>query len=85
MVAREWSLTLTRDVVDAGSVGIQLQNAGEDPHNLVVTLEPPVVFPDTPPGGRSDERVSLSPGRYLLFCSLEGHEAAGMSTTLRVE
>jgi uncharacterized cupredoxin-like copper-binding protein len=29
--------------------------------------------------------VSLAPGRYQLWCSLEGHEARGMSVTLRVQ
>ena len=29
--------------------------------------------------------MALDPGRYLLWCSLEFHEAQGMSVTLRVQ
>jgi uncharacterized cupredoxin-like copper-binding protein len=29
--------------------------------------------------------VTQDTGRYLLWCSLAGHEAAGMATTLRVD
>jgi hypothetical protein len=37
--AREFSLTLSRPLVGAGNVRIELRNNGEDPHNLVVSPE----------------------------------------------
>jgi uncharacterized cupredoxin-like copper-binding protein len=40
---------------------------------------------ETGPGQHLRKAVDLPAGRYLLFCSLEGHEAAGMSARLRVE
>jgi hypothetical protein len=90
VAAREWSLTLSRPVVGTGSVTIELRNVGEDPHNLVVSPNdgshaPLAGWPETDPGGVLRQTVSLGTGRYFLFCSLEGHEAAGMSVTLRVE
>jgi hypothetical protein len=88
--AREWSLTLSRPLVGAGSVTVELRNVGEDPHNLVVSPDdgshtPLDTWAETDPGGVVRRSVSLPAGRYLLFCSLEGHEAAGMSARLRVE
>jgi hypothetical protein len=90
VAAREWSLTLSRPVVGAGAVTIELRNLGEDPHNLVVSPDdgshaPVASWAETGPGGVLRQSVTLPAGRYLLFCSLEGHEAAGMSARLRVE
>jgi hypothetical protein len=90
VAAREWSLTLSRPVVGTGSVTIELRNVGEDPHNLLVSPDdgshaPLAGWPETDPGGVLRQSVTLDAGRYLLFCSLEGHEAAGMSVRLRVE
>jgi copper binding plastocyanin/azurin family protein len=88
--AREWSLTLSRPVVGTGSVTVELRNVGEDPHNLVLSPDdgshtPLSEWAETGPGEHLRKAVTLPPGRYLLFCSLEGHEAAGMSARLRVE
>ena len=90
VAAREWSLTLSRPVVGAGSVTVELRNVGEDPHDLVVSPDdgshtPLADWPEMAPGTHLRQTVSLPAGRYLLFCSLEGHEAAGMSVRLRVE
>jgi uncharacterized cupredoxin-like copper-binding protein len=88
VAAREWSLTLSRPVVAAGSVTIELRNVGEDPHDLVLSPEGShdalVNFPETDPGGLSELRVNVAAGRYRLWCSLAGHEAAGMRAALRV-
>jgi hypothetical protein len=40
---------------------------------------------ETGPGELLRQSATLAPGTYLLFCSLEGHESAGMSARLRVE
>jgi uncharacterized cupredoxin-like copper-binding protein len=37
------------------------------------------------PGVYERRSVTLTAGRYQLWCSLEGHEAVGMSVALRVE
>jgi hypothetical protein len=64
-------------------------NSGEDPHNLVVSPEgthtPLVSFSELEPGTYERRPVTLPPGRYRLWCSLESHEALGMSTTLGVQ
>ncbi len=89
VTTREFSLQLSRPVVDHGRVGVQLRNAGEDPHNLQIApegspLDLTFSFP-TLAAEETDRRFAdLAPGRYLLWCSLEGHEALGMQTTLEV-
>jgi hypothetical protein len=89
VAAREFSLTLSRPLVGRGSVRVELRNNGEDPHNLVVSAEgthtPLASFSTLDPGTYERRSVTLDPGRYQLWCSLEGHEANGMSVTLRVQ
>jgi hypothetical protein len=89
VAAREFSLTLSRPLVGAGDVRIELRNNGEDPHNLVVspdgTHTPLAAFSELDPGLYERRTVALAPGRYQLWCSLEFHEGLGMSVTLRVE
>ena len=89
VAAREFSLTLSRPLVGAGAVTVELRNSGEDPHNLVVSPEgthsPLASFSEIDPGTYERRSVTLAPGRYQLWCSLEFHEGLGMSTTLRVQ
>ncbi len=89
VAAREYSLTLSRPVLTPGLQTIQLNNRGEDPHDLVISLEdshaPLADFPETPSEENHTEQVPLPAGRYRLWCSLPGHEALGMKATLRVE
>jgi hypothetical protein len=89
VAAREFSLTLSRPLVGAGAVTIELRNSGEDPHNLVVSPEgthtPLASFSEIDPGTYERRSVDLAAGRYALWCSLEFHEGLGMSTTLKVQ
>jgi hypothetical protein len=89
VAAKEFSLTLSRPLVGAGDVRVELRNVGEDPHNLVVSPEgthsPLASFSTVGPALYERRTVALAPGRYQLWCSLESHETLGMSVTLRVE
>jgi hypothetical protein len=86
----EFRLTLSRPSVKAGRVLIQLQNRGEDDHDLRlqrITSKPdaPVArWAVTPPGQVTDLTLRLRRGRYRLWCSLPGHRELGMRATLRV-
>lgn len=86
--AVEWSYTLSRPEVPAGEVIVELNNMGADPHNLNLQLEdesgPEESVPVTGPSGQSKAKLALPAGTYRLWCSLDGHEAAGMSATLVV-
>lgn len=86
--AREWSLTLSRPAIAAGALSLQLVNAGEDAHDLHV--RPAAGGTDllsattTASGTTTTISGSLPAGTYTLYCSLPGHEAAGMRATLTV-
>jgi hypothetical protein len=88
VTASEWRLALSRPLVGAGLVTVELRNAGEDPHDLVVSPEgggaPAHHFPETDPGVYTAAGMQLAAGRYKLFCSLPGHAEAGMTATLQV-
>jgi uncharacterized cupredoxin-like copper-binding protein len=85
---REFRITLTRGSLPAGRNVVELSNDGEDPHDLRIArdeLSQPVASFDTlRPGARASQTINLAPGVYRLWCSLPGHDAAGMHTTLTV-
>lgn len=85
--AEEFHLVLSRASVKAGVVEIELQNTGEDPHDLrlrKVGGHHTFTVPITQPGARRTIAITMRPGRYRLWCSLADHRALGMQTVLRV-
>jgi plastocyanin len=86
--AVEYSYTLSRPEVSAGEVIVELNNQGEDPHNLVLehegTADPDLEIPSTPSVTQASAEFTLAPGSYRLYCSLYKHEAKGMEATLVV-
>jgi len=85
--AKEFHLVLSRGSVKAGRVLIQLQNDGQDVHDLRLRRiggKRTYSFPVTSPGGRSTLSLRLLPGRYRLWCSVANHAQLGMRAVLRV-
>jgi hypothetical protein len=90
--ATEFRFTLSRTTVAAGPAIIQLAARGEDPHDLrLVRLDShghaagrPAGVPQTLPGAVSEWRGTLTRGRWKLYCSLPGHEKAGMRAVVTV-
>jgi plastocyanin len=84
----EYSYTLSRPSVEAGEVTIELDNRGEDAHNLNLqregSAEAPLQVPETESQHRSTVEFDLPPGTYRLWCSLPEHEERGMHATLVV-
>jgi hypothetical protein len=89
--AAEYFYVLSRPSVRAGEVTIELDNRGEDPHNLNLNLREegdegaPYELPETDSLQRNVASFDLPAGNYRLWCSLPEHEAKGMYTTLVVE
>lgn len=86
--AAEFSYTLSRPVIAAGDAIIELDNRGEDPHNLNLartgSADSPLTIPEIGPLTQTSGRFSLSPGTYRLWCSLPLHEEWGMIADLTV-
>jgi plastocyanin len=86
--AVEWAYTLSRPEVPAGEVVVELNNMGEDPHNLNLQLEdgsgPEGEIATIGPSAQGKAKFELPAGSYRLWCDLDGHEAAGMQATLIV-
>jgi plastocyanin len=74
--------------VAAGEVIVELNNQGEDSHNLKLQREgggePPFAVYEAAPGEHTSARFTLLPGTYRLYCSLLEHEGKGMHATLVV-
>jgi hypothetical protein len=88
VIAREFSLTLSRGTLAKGIVAIELDNFGQDPHDLRVERadSPSTGFSFTlaKPRTVSSKKLTLSPGQWKLYCTLPGHEALGMSARVTV-
>ena len=86
---REWRIALYRTQVPTGRVRLNVRNYGEDGHDLAVRGRRGKLFgylPELRPASSGRLTVRLrGPGRYVVFCSLEGHEARGMSAVLHVK
>jgi uncharacterized cupredoxin-like copper-binding protein len=71
----------------AGKVTFVVQNAGKVQHDLAVKGPGVAGTSKTPllsPGQSAKLTVSLTTGTYTLYCSVPGHEAAGMEAKLSV-
>jgi plastocyanin len=70
----------------AGTVTLSLTNPSAIPHNVAIKgngidVKGPVVMNN----GKSVVTADLKPGTYTFYCSVPGHEAAGMKGTLTIE
>jgi hypothetical protein len=85
--AQEFHLVLSRPSVKAGKLEIELQNDGEDVHDLRLRRvggTRTYRMPLTKPGRRTTIEIALLPGRYRLWCSVADHRSLGMQAVLRV-
>jgi hypothetical protein len=83
VVLKEWSVTSSYIVMKAGPLEFNVDNVGEDDHNLSIEDRDDTVA--VAPGGSGQLTVTLAPGSYTLYCSLPDHKKAGMWTTLTVK
>lgn len=87
VVAREFSFSLSRVRVHAGTAVIELANFGQDVHDLRVQrtgAKHIAGLGEVQAGGRADLTVKLAPGRYSFWCSVANHRQLGMHTLLVV-
>ena len=79
----EFKIALPSTRLAAGKITFDVQNAGNIPHDLAIKgmKEKTKLIP----AGASDKlTVTLKPGTYQLWCTVTGHEAAGMKLSITV-
>jgi uncharacterized cupredoxin-like copper-binding protein len=82
----EFKIDLTSTTLTAGTYTFNLTNKGHVGHDLVFD-GPGVDNEKTPvidPGKTAKLRVDLKSGTYKVYCSVPGHEQAGMKLELKV-
>ena len=82
----EYEIRLAEESLGQGAYVFEVVNEGEEPHNLVI--EGPDVENEASPviegGDRTRLQVGLTEGEYKFYCSVPGHEEAGMSLQVDV-
>jgi nitrite reductase (NO-forming) len=77
---KETSLT-----APAGEITLKMTNPSSIPHDIAMDEPTEVKGEVVQDGGVSEITVNLPPGTYEYYCSVPGHEAAGMKGTLTVQ
>ena len=79
----EFKITLASTNFKAGEITFEAKNDGKIPHDLAIkgTSDKTKLIP---PGGSAELKVTLKPGQYQLYCTVPGHEAAGMRLNITV-
>jgi hypothetical protein len=84
---REYRISLSSSAAKAGSVTFVIHNAGKITHKLDVAgggLTKIAATPGIAPGATRKLTVTLSGGKVSLWCSVPGHAALGMKTSLKI-
>jgi uncharacterized cupredoxin-like copper-binding protein len=79
----EFKITTATTTFKAGQITFEAKNVGKIPHDLAIkgTSDKTNLIQ---PGGSANLSVNLKPGKYLLYCTVPGHEAAGMKLNITV-
>jgi hypothetical protein len=89
VVAKEFSLVLSRRTLRAGPAIVELANFGEDPHDLKLRRlaqgAPTLSIREVGPSRQAQLRARLAPGRFVLWCSVADHRQRGMEARLIVK
>jgi len=80
---KEFKITLASTGLKAGDITFVAKNDGRIPHDLAIkgTSDKTKLIQ---PGGTAELKVTLKAGTYELYCSVPGHEAAGMKLNITV-
>src|SRR5207253_3058706 len=80
---KEFKITLASTALKAGDITFVAKNDGRIPHDLAIkgTSDKTKLIQ---PGGTAELKVTLKAGKYELYCTVPGHEAAGMKLNITV-
>ena len=79
----EFKITVGSTDLKAGEITFEVKNDGKIPHDLAIkgTSDKTKLIPA---GGTAELKVTLKSGKYELYCTVPGHEAAGMKLDITV-
>jgi hypothetical protein len=84
----EYAIQLSRPSVGCGTLLLEQDNLGMDPHDLVLQKDgdpaPSYSFGRLDPGLHATQTLNLSRGNWVLYCDVLDHRARGMQVTLTV-
>lgn len=75
----------TQATAPAGKLTVKMPNKSAIQHDIGLKQVAGAKGQVVPQGGTSTFTVDLKPGKYTYFCSVPGHEEAGMRGTLTVK
>jgi uncharacterized cupredoxin-like copper-binding protein len=78
----EFKIALAGYKAKAGKFTFQVKNAGKIAHDLAIKGGPKTKL--IQPGQSATLIVTLKPGKYHLYCSVPGHEQAGMKVDIHL-
>jgi uncharacterized cupredoxin-like copper-binding protein len=78
----EFKIALAGYKAKAGKFTFDVKNAGQLAHDLSIKGGPKTKL--IQPGGTAQLVTTLKPGKYHLYCSVPGHEQAGMKIDITV-
>ena len=68
--------------LSAGKIVFEVKNDGKIPHDLAIKGGPKTKLIQA--GGEAQLEANLKPGKYHLYCTVPGHEQAGMKIDITV-
>src|SRR5205823_3826821 len=77
----EFKITTASTSFKAGQITFQAKNVGKIPHDLAIKQRG-YKLKLIQPGGSAELTVTLKPGTYELYCTVPGHEVAGMKQNI---
>lgn len=78
----EFKIALGSTELKAGKITFDVKNDGKIPHDLAIKGGEKTKL--IQPGGSAQLTVTLKPGKYHLYCTVPGHEQAGMKVDITV-
>jgi uncharacterized cupredoxin-like copper-binding protein len=78
----EFKIALGSTELKAGKVTFDVKNDGKIPHDLAIKGGEKTKL--IQPGASAQLTVTLKPGKYHLYCTVPGHEQAGMKVDITV-
>jgi uncharacterized cupredoxin-like copper-binding protein len=79
----EFKITLGSPKLKAGEITFEVSDDGKIPHDLAIKGTNDKTK-EIAPGSNAELKVTLKPGTYVLYCSIPGHEQAGMKQSITV-